>query len=414
MASTSARTHRFTSGSSVSCWRSPASARATANSTNRRRRALLEGELASPRLLRSPFAAYTAEVNDELAVLAAAADAVTRHGEATIPHYIVSGASSASDVLEALLLLREVGLVRPHARSAIVRRRRSAVRDDRRPRAGSKRPRRIALPAGLPPHRLRSWGLARGDDRLLRLEQGRRLPHFQLVVVPGPATVGGGRRSARRAAAACSTVAAARSVVAAVRRTRRSLPSRLVRLAVRSGSPSRARWWRRSTPSRPRRGAIWRPCWRRRSRPPPESTTSLGDDTERFATVMDELSATAHATYRSLVFGDDDFAGFFAEITPISEIATLNIGSSPASRTGSRRIEDLRAIPWVFGWTQCRVMLPGWFGCGSAFERFDDESLLSEMYVRWPFFRSRHRQPRHGPRQGRPRCRGALCRGTGR
>ena len=114
----------------------------------------------------------------------------------------------------------------------------------------------------------------------------------------------------------------------------------------------------------------------------------LGDDAARFAEVMDELSATAHRRYRSLVFGDDDFAGFFAAITPITEIATLNIGSRPASRTGSRRIEDLRAIPWVFGWTQCRVMLPGWFGCGSAFESYGDTATLSEMYSRWPFFRS--------------------------
>ena len=103
----------------------------------------------------------------------------------------------------------------------------------------------------------------------------------------------------------------------------------------------------------------------------------LGDDAARFAEVMDELSATAHRRYRSLVFGDDDFAGFFAAITPITEIATLNIGSRPASRTGSRRIEDLRAIPWVFGWTQCRVMLPGWFGCGSAFESYGDTATLS-------------------------------------
>ena len=75
--------------------------------------ALLAGELASPRPLHSPFADYTEVANDELGVLSAAADAVARHGEATIPHYIVSGANAASDVLEPLLLLKEVGLVRP-------------------------------------------------------------------------------------------------------------------------------------------------------------------------------------------------------------------------------------------------------------------------------------------------------------
>ena len=76
------------------------------------------------------------------------------------------------------------------------------------------------------------------------------------------------------------------------------------------------------------------------------------------------------------------------------EISTLNVGSRPASRTGSGRIEDLRAIPWVFGWTQCRLMLPGWYGSGAAFEAFagvDDatpSTLLRRMHERWPFFRT--------------------------
>ena len=97
------------------------------------------------------------------------------------------------------------------------------------------------------------------------------------------------------------------------------------------------------------------------------------------------------------MYDEPAFAAFFAQITPIREIATLNIGSRPASRTGAEgpggarealRIEDLRAIPWVFGWTQCRVMLPGWFGCGTAFDDVGDKGLLVEMYERWPFFRA--------------------------
>ncbi len=78
--------------------------------------------------------------------------------------------------------------------------------------------------------------------------------------------------------------------------------------------------------------------------------------------------------------------------TPTDEIAKLNVGSRPASRTSSTAIEDLRAIPWVFGWTQCRLMLPAWFGVGSAIETFatDDDrvGLLREMYADWPFFRA--------------------------
>ena len=70
----------------------------------------------------------------------------------------------------------------------------------------------------------------------------------------------------------------------------------------------------------------------------------------------------------TLVYDTPGFARYFRESTPLSEIATLNIGSRPSSRRGSERIEDLRAIPWVFSWAQCRLLLPGWYGFGSAVE----------------------------------------------
>jgi phosphoenolpyruvate carboxylase len=75
-------------------------------------------------------------------------------------------------------------------------------------------------------------------------------------------------------------------------------------------------------------------------------------------------------------------------MTPIAEIAELKIGSRPAARTQSQRIEDLRAIPWVFSWSQARVMLPGWYGTGQALQQFKDQGLLREMLAAWPFFRS--------------------------
>jgi phosphoenolpyruvate carboxylase len=75
-------------------------------------------------------------------------------------------------------------------------------------------------------------------------------------------------------------------------------------------------------------------------------------------------------------------------MTPIAEIATLKIGSRPASRTKSDAIEDLRAIPWVFSWAQARVMLPGWYGVGHALEGFADQGLLREMAARWPFLQT--------------------------
>ena len=112
---------------------------------------------------------------------------------------------------------------------------------------------------------------------------------------------------------------------------------------------------------------------------------------------MDALSARAHAAYRALVYGTPEFVAYFRAATPIAEIAGLNIGSRPASRTASTRIEDLRAIPWVFSWGQCRLMLPGWYGFGTAVEAWlaahpDGAAAglaqLAEMHERWPFFRS--------------------------
>src|SRR4051794_442772 len=109
---------------------------------------------------------------------------------------------------------------------------------------------------------------------------------------------------------------------------------------------------------------------------------------------MEELSTGAMAAYRALVYGTEGFVEYFRATTPIVEISELNIGSRPASRKRSTRIEDLRAIPWVFSWSQCRVMLPGWYGFGSAVDawlgaqsdRRVSMELLSEMHARWPFF----------------------------
>jgi len=113
--------------------------------------------------------------------------------------------------------------------------------------------------------------------------------------------------------------------------------------------------------------------------------------------VLDQLSAKAFAAYRGLVYETPGFEDYFWESTVISEIAELNIGSRPASRNKSRAIETLRAIPWVFSWAQCRLMLPGWYGFGSAVNAWLDGDdggadqrlrLLREMHRDWPFFAS--------------------------
>jgi glycyl-tRNA synthetase alpha subunit len=111
-------------------------------------------------------------------------------------------------------------------------------------------------------------------------------------------------------------------------------------------------------------------------------------DAARFAEAMEQLSATAFAAYRGLVYETPGFKTFFRQLTPIQEISGLKIGSRPASRTKSDAIEDLRAIPWVFSWSQARVMLPGWYGVSAALEAFADKALLADMARHWPFLQS--------------------------
>jgi phosphoenolpyruvate carboxylase len=113
---------------------------------------------------------------------------------------------------------------------------------------------------------------------------------------------------------------------------------------------------------------------------------------DEYLDVMEELSAAAFRAYRSLVYETEGFERYFWESTVIGEIATLNIGSRPASRKKTRSIEDLRAIPWVFSWAQCRLMLPGWYGFGTAVRSWlaahpdNGMAVLQAMHREWPFF----------------------------
>ncbi|MFN7249624.1 MAG: phosphoenolpyruvate carboxylase [Anaerobacillus sp.] len=108
---------------------------------------------------------------------------------------------------------------------------------------------------------------------------------------------------------------------------------------------------------------------------------------------MEDISKDALTKYQSLVFGDPDFLTYFKQATPLRELGALNIGSRPMSRKGSERFEDLRAIPWVFAWTQSRQMIPAWYAAGTGLQSFAAKSeanlqLLQKMYVSWPFFQS--------------------------
>ena len=119
--------------------------------------------------------------------------------------------------------------------------------------------------------------------------------------------------------------------------------------------------------------------------------------TKAFLDAAAQLSQASMGAYRALVYETPGFTDYFFNSTPIREIAELNIGSRPASRKASQKIEDLRAIPWGFSWGQCRLTLPGWYGFGAAVEAFvnlegkdpkTQMALLQKMYRQWPFFRT--------------------------
>jgi phosphoenolpyruvate carboxylase len=130
----------------------------------------------------------------------------------------------------------------------------------------------------------------------------------------------------------------------------------------------------------------------------PDDTAGASRQPSEAGAVMDELATVARGAYRALVHDDPGFAGFFGRMTPIDEIARLQLGSRPpkrsAGRPDDRSIDDLRAIPWVFAWSQARVELPAWFGLGTAIEAFetthplDGDLRLGDLYASWAFFRS--------------------------
>jgi phosphoenolpyruvate carboxylase len=119
---------------------------------------------------------------------------------------------------------------------------------------------------------------------------------------------------------------------------------------------------------------------------------SSGEPESHWAEVMEDLSTKAHEAYLGLIYQDEDFLKFFAEASPIGELSLLNMGSRPARRVQNPEVESLRAIPWVFAWTQNRFLLPSWYGAGTAFgdylEQEDGLGVLREMYEGWPFFRT--------------------------
>jgi phosphoenolpyruvate carboxylase len=347
---------------------------------------LLRRELSSGRLLSSPYAAYSDETKSELAIVAAAADAHARYGPDSIQYYVISKSEQVSDLLEVYILLKEAGLWRaddpPTAAIMAVPLFETVADLERAPQVMKQW---LALPEieaalGSRHHAevmigysdsnkdggyLTSvWNLNKASEALADVFEAAGT-QIQLFHGRGGAVGRGGGSSF-----AAIRAQPQRTVGGRIRLTEQGEV-----IAAKFSTPDVAAANLEATAAATVLASLERDELRPR-------------DAERFDAAMNDLSQRAFGAYRDLVYGSPVFVPFFRQMTPVSEIATLKIGSRPASRTRSQRIEDLRAIPWVFSWSQARVMLPGWYGVGTAFSDHGDLPLLRDMLAAWPFFRT--------------------------
>ncbi|PTD22014.1 phosphoenolpyruvate carboxylase [Sphingomonas fennica] len=348
--------------------------------------ALLRRELASSRPLSSPYVTYSDETASELAIVHAAAEAHARYGAEAITTYIISKAESVSDLLEVHILLKEAGLYvpgdTPTSAIMVVPLFETIADLENAPKVMTAW---FALPEAATITAARGvqevmvgysdsnkdggyltsvWSLHQASRALAPVFE-RAGAAMQLFHGRGGAVGRGGGSSFMAIRAQPPGTVAGRiriteqgEVIAAKYGTRESAVTNLEAMASATLLASLE---------------------------PPQLAEA---EYERFAGAMAKLSDTAFHAYRDLVYGTEGFRTFFRQFTPIAEIADLKIGSRPASRTKSDRIEDLRAIPWVFSWAQARVMLPGWYGVGQALAAFEDRGLLAEMVEGWPFLQS--------------------------
>ncbi|MEP7070714.1 MAG: phosphoenolpyruvate carboxylase, partial [Usitatibacter sp.] len=353
------------------------------------RQEVLLAELSSPRALRSMFAQYSELTRSELAIFEAAAVVHARLGPEAIRQYVISKTDSVSDLLEVAVLLKEVGLVTPGdfpaSRLQIVPLFETIGDLQRAPqtmRAWFAMPAARSLVASLGGvqevmlgysdsnkdggYVTSNWELYKAETALVEVfrDAGVRLrffhgrggtvgrgggPSYDAILAQPPGSVQGELRLTEQGEVIASKYAnreiGKRNLEALFAATARATLDKAPHVAH-----------------------------------------------ESFHLAMEELSRDAMAAYRDLVYGTDGFVEYFRATTPIGEIGELNIGSRPASRKKSDAIEDLRAIPWVFSWAQCRVMLPGWYGFGAAASAFverrgpEGRHLLARMWREWPFF----------------------------
>jgi len=347
--------------------------------------ALLLKELEGRRLLHSPFNSYREETLGEYAVLKAAADMRAAYGPLAIVTYVISKTDSVSDLLEVYVLLKEVGLFHPGdpASTDILSVPLFETIADLRAAPETMRA-YFALP--LIRDLLKAQGVqevmigysdSNKDGSYLTSTWELHQASIRLVAVAADAGLAlqlfHGRGGAVGRGGGSSFEAILAQPEGSVRgRIRITEQGEVV--ANKYADPELGRQNLESLTA----GVLLASLRPTRKGAPPR---------DAFAPVLDELSAAAMRAYRDLVYDTPGFVDFFRAATPISEIADLKIGSRPASRTASARIEDLRAIPWVFSWSQARIMLPGWYGFSAAVEATDAPmSQLKEMAQAWPVF----------------------------
>ena len=351
---------------------------------------LLLSELRSARPLSSAFVKYSEETLGELAVFRAAAEAHARFGTDVIHQCIISMCKGMSDMLEVAVLLKEVGLINPSGRSAInivplfetiedlqassgIMDRMLSLHDYRRlvdSRGGIQEVMLGYSDSNKDGGFVTSgWELYKAEIELVDVFERH---HVRLRLFHGRGgSVGRGGGPSYDAIIAQPGGA----VNGQIRITEQGEI-----ISSKYSNPEVGRSNLEILAAATLEASLLHP---RQSAPRKE-----------YLTAMEQLSALAFKAYRGLVYETEGFADYFWGSTVITEISTLNIGSRPASRKKTREIEDLRAIPWVFSWAQCRLMLPGWYGFGSAVETWIAEHpeqgmpFLQELYREWPFFRT--------------------------
>jgi phosphoenolpyruvate carboxylase len=352
--------------------------------------ALLASELRNARPLTSAFVKYSDETLGELAVFHAAAEAHGRFGVDVIRQCIISMCKGMSDMLEVALLLKEAGLVDPSGRSALnivplfetiedlqassaIMDRLLSVHDYRKlvdSRGGIQEVMLGYSDSNKDGGFVTSgWELYKAEIGLIEVfeRHGVRLRLFH----------GRGGSVGRGGGPSYDAIIAqpGGAVNGQIRITEQG--------EIISSKYSNAEVGRDNL-------EILAAATLEASLLQPRHSAPSGE----YLKAMEQLSALAFKAYRGLVYETEGFADYFWASTVITEISTLNIGSRPASRKKTREIEDLRAIPWVFSWAQCRLMLPGWYGFGSAVETWVAEHpdkgmpFLKELYREWPFFRT--------------------------